>query len=112
MSAFCPNCWRGIVAAHTVFRRPAGGTRDSDAVFIAVGTPPTESGDADLSYAESSRARVAGGSMDISGGRKRVQFRYIPASGPHSISHAHGAGSSARSMSLRIREFCAKAVRH
>ncbi|MGD0510136.1 MAG: 2-dehydropantoate 2-reductase N-terminal domain-containing protein, partial [Terriglobales bacterium] len=28
-------------------------TRESAAVFIAVGTPPTESGDADLSYVES-----------------------------------------------------------
>ena len=36
-------------------------TRESEAVFIAVGTPPTESGDADLSH-------VASGSREISGG--------------------------------------------
>lgn len=36
-------------------------TRDSDAVFIAVGTPPTESGDADLSYVESVAREIAGG---------------------------------------------------
>ncbi len=36
-------------------------TRDSDAVFIAVGTPPTESGDADLSYVESVAREISGG---------------------------------------------------
>jgi UDPglucose 6-dehydrogenase len=36
-------------------------TRDSDVVFIAVGTPPTESGDADLSYVESVAREIAGG---------------------------------------------------
>jgi UDPglucose 6-dehydrogenase len=34
--------------------------RDSQAVFIAVGTPPTESGDADLSYVESVAREIAG----------------------------------------------------
>jgi len=37
--------------------------RDSQAVFIAVGTPPTETGDADLSYVESV-AREISGAMD------------------------------------------------
>jgi len=36
-------------------------TRESDAVFIAVGTPATESGDADLSYVESVAREIAGG---------------------------------------------------
>jgi UDPglucose 6-dehydrogenase len=36
-------------------------TRGSEAVFIAVGTPPTESGDADLSYVESVAREIAGG---------------------------------------------------
>jgi UDPglucose 6-dehydrogenase len=36
-------------------------TRDSDVVFIAVGTPATESGDADLSYVESVAREIAGG---------------------------------------------------
>jgi UDPglucose 6-dehydrogenase len=36
-------------------------TRNSDAVFIAVGTPPTESGDADLSYVESVAREISGG---------------------------------------------------
>ncbi len=36
-------------------------TRESEAVFIAVGTPPTESGDADLSYVESVAREIAGG---------------------------------------------------
>jgi len=36
-------------------------TRSSEAVFIAVGTPPTESGDADLSYVESVAREIAGG---------------------------------------------------
>jgi UDPglucose 6-dehydrogenase len=36
-------------------------TRESDAVFIAVGTPPTESGDADLSYVESVAHEISAG---------------------------------------------------
>jgi len=35
-------------------------TRESDVVFIAVGTPPTESGDADLSYVESVAREISG----------------------------------------------------
>ncbi len=36
-------------------------TRSSEAVFIAVGTPPTETGDADLSYVESVAREISGG---------------------------------------------------
>ncbi|MGA2459677.1 MAG: UDP-glucose 6-dehydrogenase, partial [Terriglobales bacterium] len=36
-------------------------TRESAVVFIAVGTPPTESGDADLSYVESVAREISGG---------------------------------------------------
>jgi len=36
-------------------------TRESEAIFIAVGTPPTESGDADLSYVESVAREISGG---------------------------------------------------
>jgi UDPglucose 6-dehydrogenase len=39
-------------------------TRESEAVFIAVGTPPTESGDADLSYVESVAREISGGVDD------------------------------------------------
>ena len=35
-------------------------TRESEAVFIAVGTPPTETGDADLSYVESVAREITG----------------------------------------------------
>jgi UDPglucose 6-dehydrogenase len=35
-------------------------TRVSDAIFIAVGTPPTESGDADMSYVESVAREISG----------------------------------------------------
>ncbi len=35
-------------------------TRTSDAIFIAVGTPPTESGDADMSYVESVAREISG----------------------------------------------------
>jgi UDPglucose 6-dehydrogenase len=38
----------------------AASARDSEAVFIAVGTPPTEQGDADLSYVESVARDVSG----------------------------------------------------
>ena len=37
-----------------------GATRESEVVFIAVGTPPTESGDADLSYVESVAREISG----------------------------------------------------
>jgi UDPglucose 6-dehydrogenase len=37
-----------------------GAVRDSEAVFIAVGTPPTETGDADLSYVESVAREISG----------------------------------------------------
>src|SRR5229473_4801318 len=36
-------------------------TRESEVVFIAVGTPPTESGDADLSHVESVAREISGG---------------------------------------------------
>jgi len=35
-------------------------TRASEAIFIAVGTPPTESGDADMSYVESVASEISG----------------------------------------------------
>ena len=35
-------------------------TRVSAAIFVAVGTPPTESGDADLSYVESVAREISG----------------------------------------------------
>ncbi|HEV2397375.1 MAG TPA: UDP-glucose/GDP-mannose dehydrogenase family protein [Candidatus Sulfotelmatobacter sp.] len=35
--------------------------RQSDAIFVAVGTPPTESGEADLSYVESVAREISGG---------------------------------------------------
>jgi UDPglucose 6-dehydrogenase len=35
-------------------------TRESEVVFIAVGTPPTETGDADLSYVESVAREISG----------------------------------------------------
>ena len=35
-------------------------TRESDAIFIAVGTPPTDTGDADLSYVESVAREISG----------------------------------------------------
>src|SRR5947209_62677 len=35
--------------------------RSSTAIFVAVGTPPTESGEADLSYVESVAREISGG---------------------------------------------------
>jgi UDPglucose 6-dehydrogenase len=35
-------------------------TRDSEAIFIAVGTPPTDTGDADMSYVESVACEISG----------------------------------------------------
>jgi UDPglucose 6-dehydrogenase len=50
-------------------------TRQSDAVFIAVGTPPTESGDADLSYVESVAREISGG---IDGYKVIVEKSTVP----------------------------------
>ena len=50
-------------------------TRESDAVFIAVGTPPTESGDADLSYVESVAREISGG---IDGYKVVVEKSTVP----------------------------------
>lgn len=38
--------------------------RQSSAIFVAVGTPPTESGEADLSYVESVAREISGGIVD------------------------------------------------
>src|SRR5712691_11996423 len=55
-----------LVARHRAQRIKFSGdlqaaTRESEVVFIAVGTPPTESGDADLSYVESVAREISGG---------------------------------------------------
>ncbi|MGD0823904.1 MAG: UDP-glucose/GDP-mannose dehydrogenase family protein [Terriglobales bacterium] len=50
-------------------------TRESAAVFIAVGTPPTESGDADMSYVESVAREIAGG---IDGYKVVVEKSTVP----------------------------------
>ena len=50
-------------------------TRESDAVFIAVGTPPTESGDADLSYVESVAHEISAG---INGYKVVVEKSTVP----------------------------------
>ena len=41
-----------------------GAVRNSRAIFVAVGTPPTESGEADLSYVESVAREISGGIDD------------------------------------------------
>jgi UDPglucose 6-dehydrogenase len=61
--------------AHHVFRRLAGGHAGERGVFIAVGTPPTESGDADLSYVESVAREIAGG---IDGYKVVVEKSTVP----------------------------------
>jgi UDPglucose 6-dehydrogenase len=50
-------------------------TRESDAVFIAVGTPATESGDADLSYVESVAHEISAG---INGYKVVVEKSTVP----------------------------------
>ncbi len=50
-------------------------TRESAAVFIAVGTPPTESGDADMSYVESVAREIAGG---VNGYKVVVEKSTVP----------------------------------
>jgi UDPglucose 6-dehydrogenase len=50
-------------------------TQGSEAIFIAVGTPPTESGDADLSYVESVAREISGG---INGYKVVVEKSTVP----------------------------------
>src|SRR5207253_3681716 len=50
-------------------------TRESEAVFIAVGTPPTETGDADLSYVESVAREV---SAAVAGYKVVVEKSTVP----------------------------------
>ena len=42
--------------------------RASEAIFIAVGTPPTEQGEADLSYVESVARSISGAINELQGG--------------------------------------------
>jgi len=53
----------------------AAASRDCQAVFIAVGTPPTEQGEADLSYVESVAREVSG---SISGYKLVVEKSTVP----------------------------------
>jgi len=53
----------------------ATSARDCQAVFIAVGTPPTEQGEADLSYVESVAREVSG---SISGYKLVVEKSTVP----------------------------------
>ena len=57
-------------------------TRESEAVFIAVGTPPTESGDADLSYVESVAREISGG---VDGYKVVVEKSTVPVYTSHWI---------------------------
>ena len=53
----------------------AEATRDSDAIFIAVGTPQAENGDADLSYVEAVASEIA---RHISGYKVIVEKSTVP----------------------------------
>ena len=57
-------------------------TRASEAVFIAVGTPPTETGDADLSYVESVAREISGG---VDGYKVVVEKSTVPVYTSHWI---------------------------
>jgi UDPglucose 6-dehydrogenase len=52
-----------------------GAARQSAAIFVAVGTPPTESGEADLSYVESVAREISGG---IDGYKVIVEKSTVP----------------------------------
>jgi UDPglucose 6-dehydrogenase len=52
-----------------------GAVRQSAAIFIAVGTPPTDQGDADLSYVESVARNISGG---INGYKVIVEKSTVP----------------------------------
>ena len=60
MNDSCRNCWSGTGDSASIFGRSAGGDAGERGRFIAVGTPPTETGDADLSYVESVAREITG----------------------------------------------------
>jgi len=82
-------------------------TRASEAVFIAVGTPPTESGDADLSYVESVAREISGG---VEGYKVVVEKSTVPVYTSQWIrTIILRNGRHRRSlMWLRIRNFCGR----
>ena len=58
---FLPELITRHAGARLLFTQDLGpAVRASDAIFIAVGTPPTEDGDADLSYVEQVACEIAG----------------------------------------------------
>jgi len=57
-------------------------TREGDAVFIAVGTPPTDTGDADLSYVESVAREISGA---INGYKVIIEKSTVPVYTSHWI---------------------------
>lgn len=82
----------------------------SSAIFVAVGTPPTDRGDADLSSLNRSRAKSAAPSMAIKLSSRRARFPSIPANGC-ARSSCETAPTQNLSTSLPIPNFCAKALR-
>ena len=54
--------------------------RDSDVVFICVGTPPTDSGEADLSAIDSVARMIAQESKSPNWSSRKARFRRTPAS--------------------------------
>src|SRR5438270_7276103 len=55
--------------------------RLSSVIFVAVGTPPTESGEADLSYVESVAREISGGITITKLSLKRARSLFTPANG-------------------------------
>jgi hypothetical protein len=84
--------------------------RASAAIFVAVGTPPTDRGDADLSYVESVAREISGATTDTKSSSRRARSRSTPASGSAKLSSAT-APTPNRSTSPPTRSFCAKAPR-
>ena len=59
----------------------AAAVRASDAIFVAVGTPPTEQGEADLSYVESVARGISGAISSYKVVVEKVPSRFTPATG-------------------------------
>ena len=95
----------------------AGAVRASDVIFIAVGTPPLPSGEANLAYLEAA-AKGIGAAMDGSRFRVVVNKSTVPVGSGNLVEAlvreglSDGAATSASASAWpAIRSFCAKAPR-
>jgi UDPglucose 6-dehydrogenase len=71
----CPSCWPGTGPRRGVHHRSGAAVEQSEAIFIAVGTPQGDTGAADLSYVEAVVSEIA---RSINGYKVIVEKSTVP----------------------------------